>query len=88
MHFERRRRKASPSSNRLAPPGSKCIGQARLRPAVDVVAVPPRVRPRPTYSYANITAGRAIDFDIDGVLIVLDDHGRRHTIRAGDVTLL
>jgi BirA family biotin operon repressor/biotin-[acetyl-CoA-carboxylase] ligase len=33
-------------------------------------------------------AGRAIDFDIDGALIVLDDHGRRHTIRAGDVALL
>lgn len=32
--------------------------------------------------------GRAIDFDFDGALILLDDHGRRHTIRAGDVSLL
>ena len=32
--------------------------------------------------------GRAIDFDIDGALVVLADDGRRHTIRAGDVALI
>lgn len=32
--------------------------------------------------------GRAIDFDFDGALVVLDDQGRRHVIRAGDVALL
>jgi BirA family biotin operon repressor/biotin-[acetyl-CoA-carboxylase] ligase len=58
-------------------------------PFFDVLAV---LRQRSATIGRRVTveglSGRAIDFDVDGALVVLDDHGRRHTIRAGDVALL